>query len=177
MARNKYNGKLPRSTGGQKNKGKLSQKSLAIISVCAIILGVFITAQEYLDRHTQASAAAQTVAEEALANAAAAVPDYVKTLKTGSSDTETLTEAAEILESGSFLEKSDAYKQIASVLDASDSDTAAAKALTEAMSAAEDAAVAYNQEAQALNEKIVKFPYNIVAQLGGYAEYPIFALT
>ena len=41
------------------------------------------------------------------------------------------------------------------------------------MSTAEDAAVA----SQALNEKIVKFPYNIVAKLGGYAEFPIFTLN
>ena len=71
-----------------------------------------------------------------------------------------------------------APQSLADILEKHSSDKAApAKALRDAMSTAEDAAVAYNKEAQALNEKIVKFPYNIVAKLGGYAEFPIFTLN
>ena len=65
MSKNKYNGKM-RPSAGQNPRGKVSQKSLAIISVCAIILGIFITAQEYLDRHTLAASTAEAAVTERL---------------------------------------------------------------------------------------------------------------
>ena len=96
----------------------------------------------------------------------------------GSNQADALTDAADTFANGSFREKIDAYREVADILEKHSSDkTAPAKAMREAMSTAEDAAVAYNKEAQALNEKIVKFPYNIVAKLGGYAEFPIFTLN
>ena len=175
MSRNRYNGKI-RNVNGQ--KARASKKTMAIISVCAIILGIFITAQEYLDRHTRASLAARTAVTEALDSVSEAIPGYVETLKKDSDDAKTLTQAAELLSSDTFSEKSDAYRSVASVLANHSSDKSkSAEALKEALETAEDAAVAYNQEAQAVNEKIVKFPYNIVARIGGYSEFIIFSLN
>ena len=177
MSKNKYNGKM-RPSAGRNPRGKVSQKSLAIISVCAIILGIFITAQEYLDRHTLAASAAEATVTETLAEVVKAIPAYAQTMAAGSSEADALTDAADTFANGSFREKIDAYREVADILEKHSSDKAApAKAMREAMSTAEDAAVAYNKEAQALNEKIVKFPYNIVAKLGGYAEFPIFTLN
>ena len=185
MSKKKYTSRpvTSRQYGQKPGKGKASPKTVVIISVCAIVLGVLMTAQDYLDRHTQASIDAQAVMAEALAEVSAAVPDYAEdVLAAGSSESGAAAElkkAAETLTSGSLNERSEAYRAIASALEAQTKvkSAASAKALSEAMSAAEDTAVAYNKEAQALNEKIGKFPYNIVAKIGGYVDFPIFVLS
>ncbi|MDO4805419.1 MAG: hypothetical protein Q4A32_11445 [Lachnospiraceae bacterium] len=187
-------------------KGRASQKTIAIVSVCAIILGVMITAHDYLEKHTVATAAALAALTESMEGVAAAAPAFAEAAasadKSLAAEAEEMTRAAENLASGNTASEnsaskipaaenpasetlsgqSEAFLAITSAFEKMNASKKAAsqseaKALSEALEAAEDAAVAYNKEAQALNEKVGKFPYIIISKIAGYAEYPIFNLT
>lgn len=183
---NRTSSSLSRRSGRSGRGAKPSQKTLAIVSVCAIILGIMITAHDYLQKHTVSTTAAQTALTESLAEVETLIPAYVKAAdaadKSVSSETKQLSQEASKLTSGSLDDQSEAYLLVSSVfeqLNASGkiASLSEAETLQEAIDAAEDAAVAYNKEAQSLNQKVGKFPYVIISKIAGYTEFPIFNLT
>lgn len=167
----------------QVSNSKIPPKTMAIISVCAIILGIFITAHDYLEKHTAAAAAAQEKTAEALSGLSQIIPDYVEAYPSAdSTQTEKMAGASDDLCSDSLTLQSEAYRTVTSCYKSLSGDSAYVstdmdKAMKDALAAAEDAAVAYNKEARAVNDKVGKFPYNIVAKIAGYTECPIFDLN
>lgn len=167
----------------QAQRSKIPPKTMAIISVCAIILGIFITAHDYLEKHTAAAVAAQEKTAESLSGLAQIIPDYVQAYPSSDSAwTEKLTAASDDLCSDSISLQSEAYRTVKTCYkslseDSSYVSTDMDKTLKDALAAAEDAAVAYNKEARAVNDKVGKFPYNIVAKIAGYTECPVFVLN
>ena len=177
-------------------KGSASGKTLAILSVCAVILGIMITAHDYLDTHSAAAADAQAVLTESLSTAAVEVRKYAEAVRAEdtakaseadklatarASEADKLADTADAMSSDDFTVQNRAYLTVASALnDPAASGTAAsskeAKALADALSDVHEAADAYNREAAALNDKVNAFPYNLIAKTAGYRELPVFEL-